>query len=273
MALRKVELWLHDGAASGARTAFDGETFVSVMTPGAEGLAAAEALGCREAVFLFTGEDPSLDKPVAYLTAGAVSERARALMVPKARTVFSRLILLGGPGAGAYLEAVRAALIEAQAVVMLEGGGRSAPVTALPEAWPLLCEVLGVTLSGVTVPSGDDEKRAKKATAGLRLYCRGRGADAEARLEKGGIRILAGSRCSPLDATPSLLAPLRDTIKRLVDEKSLVKENGVWTFARDVRMPSPVQAASIVMRSSATAAHWETEDGDTLADRFARKPY
>ena len=38
---------------------------------------------------------------------------------------------------------------------------------------------------------------------------------------------------------------------------------------RDVSLASPVQAASIVMRTSAGAAAWETEDGDTLAERLA----
>ena len=74
---------------------------------------------------------------------------------------------------------------------------------------------------------------------------------------------------SPSDATPSLIAPIRDAIKRLVDTGDLEKRDGVWTFVRDVSLASPVQAASIVMRTSAGAAAWETEDGDTLAERLA----
>ena len=108
-----------------------------------------------------------------------------------------------------------------------------------------------------------------RAFPGLPLSCTGRGAQARARLVRGGILILAGSRCSPSDATPSLIAPIRDAIKRLVDAGDLEKRDGVWTFVRDVRLASPVQAASIVMRTSAGAAAWETEDGDTLAERLA----
>ena len=72
----------------------------------------------------------------------------------------------------------------------------------------------------------------------------------------------------PTQRRPS--SPLiRDAIKRLVDAGDLEKRDGVWTFVRDVSLASPVQAASIVMRTSAGAAAWETEDGDTLAERLA----
>ena len=83
-------------------------------------------------------------------------------------------------------------------------------------------------------------------------------------MESRGLRILAGSRSSPLDATPSLNPAFRETIKQLVDEDKLQKIDGVWTFVKDVRMASSVQAASILMRTAAGADAWKDTEGVSL---------
>lgn len=269
MALRDIRLWLHEGSPSGARTVFEGDAFVSIL--GADGVAreALALLGDREAVTVFSGPDAMPGRLVAAVASGPVREAAAGCLPENGKTPFSSVVVLGAPGAAHLEDAVRAAVAGAGGVSFLDGIEPQGKTCGLPRSWTALAVVAGGAPAWLAQrPEALDEAGAR-ALPGLALACTGRGADAHARLVRGGILILAGSRCSPLDATPSLIAPLREAIKRLVDAGELEKRDGVWTFVRDVRLASPVQAASIVMRTSAGAAAWVTPEGDSLAERLA----
>lgn len=268
MALRDIRLWLHEGTPAGARTVFEGDAFVSIL--GADGAAreALALLGDREAVTVFSGPDAMPGRLVAAVASGSVREAAAGCLPEHGKTPFSSVVVLGAPGAAHLEDTVRAAVAGAGGVSFLDGMEPHGKAGGLPPAWTALADVAGGAPAWlVRRPEACGEDCAR-ACPGLSLFCTGRGADARARLVRGGILILAASRCSPLDATPSLIAPLRDAIKRLVDAGELEKRDGVWTFVRDVRLASPVLAASIVMRTSAGASAWTTAEGDSLAERL-----
>lgn len=268
---RDIRLWLHEGTLEGSRTAFEGEAFLSRLSCGEAGRGALTELGDREAVLVLTGPDALPGRTVAAVAAGSVAEVAGACLPDAVRTPFASVIVLGLPGAARFESIVRSRVGAQRSVVFLDGKPAGTETGPLPESWTALAGVFGDMPAWLMPSVAEGRSDFGRAYPGMALFCRGRGADARARLTQGGIRILAGSRCSASDATPSLIGPLREAIKRLVDEGSLVKTDGVWQFARDVELVSPVQAASIVMRTSAGAAHWETEEGDSLADRLNAK--
>lgn len=271
MALRDIRLWLHDGTPEGARTAFEGDAFVSILGADEVAREALAMLGDREAVTVFTGPDAMPGRVVAAVASGPVREAAVGCLPENGRTPFTSVVVLGAPGAAHLEDVVRAAAASAGGVTFLDGIEPDEACDSLPKAWTSLAAVLQGAPAWLADRSGAHDEDSARAFPGLALCCTGRGAEARARLLRGGILILAGSRCSPLDATPSLIAPLRDAIKRLVDAGDLEKRDGVWTFVRDVRLASPVQAASIVMRTSAGASAWETGEGDTLAERLGAR--
>lgn len=291
---KKVELtlWLHEGRPEGAATWWKGERFLSVFSfdaplSGEEPAALATAAGELEghhAVLVMTGADPASEKPLLYLRAGEVASLLRetaGLALAKA-SPFDRLYLLG---AESPVDA------GAPGLLRLEAGFRRSGV------WNVVSEKSSDTVEGTTAevcladwrfllkvarvdlldrPNFEESVRPEaplraepvaRSAVGARsvvLFCNGRGADARAKLEKNGLRILAGSRSSPLDATLSLSQPYREKVKRLVNEEKLKKIDGVWTFVEDVKMSSSVEAASILMRTSAGADNWKTEEGETL---------
>lgn len=271
MALRDIRLWLHDGTPEGARTAFEGDAFVSILGADEVAREALAMLGDREAVTVFTGPDAMPGRVVAAVASGPVREAAAGCLPENGRTPFTSVVVLGAPGAAHLEDVVRAAAASAGGVTFLDGIEPDEACDSLPKAWTSLAAVLQGAPAWLADRSGAHDEDSARAFPGLALCCTGRGAEARARLLRGGILILEGSRCSPLDATPSLIAPLRDAIKRLVDAGDLEKRDGVWTFVRDVRLASPVQAASIVMRTSAGASAWETGEGDTLAERLGAR--
>ena len=254
MALRDIRLWLHDGTPAGARTVFEGDAFVSILGADDAAREALALLGGREAVTVFAGPDAMPGRLVAAVVSGDVREAAAGCLPENGRTPFTSVVVLGAPGAAHLEYAVRAAVASSGGVTFLDGVEAQEEAGPLPAAWTSLAAVAGGAPAWLAERHDVRDGDCARAFPGLPLSCTGRGAQARARLVRGGILILAGSRCSPSDATPSLIAPIRD---------------GVWTFVRDVSLASPVQAASIVMRTSAGAAAWETEDGDTLAERLA----
>ena len=259
MALRDIRLWLHDGTPAGARTVFEGDAFVSILGADDAAREALALLGGREAVTVFAGPDAMPGRLVAAVVSGDVREAAAGCLPENGRTPFTSVVVLGAPGAAHLEYAVRAAVASSGGVTFLDGVEAQEEAGPLPAAWTSLAAVAGGAPAWLAERHDVRDGDCARAFPGLPLSCTGRG----------GILILAGSRCSPSDATPSLIAPIRDAIKRLVDAGDLEKRDGVWTFVRDVSLASPVQAASIVMRTSAGAAAWETEDGDTLAERLA----
>ena len=269
MALRDIRLWLHDGTPAGARTVFEGDAFVSILGADDAAREALALLGGREAVTVFAGPDAMPGRLVAAVVSGDVREAAAGCLPENGRTPFTSVVVLGAPGAAHLEYAIRAAVASSGGVTFLDGVEAQEEAGPLPAAWTSLAAVAGGAPAWLAERHDVRDGDCARAFPGLPLSCTGRGAQARARLVRGGILILAGSRCSPSDATPSLIAPIRDAIKRLVDAGDLEKRDGVWTFVRDVSLASPVQAASIVMRTSAGAAAWETEDGDTLAERLA----
>lgn len=286
---KKVELtlWLHDATPDGAATWCKGDSFLSVFSlQGAESpegqAALAEALEDlkgRDALFILTGSDPASEKPLLYMRAGEVAKVSgdiEGLFVGKS-SPFDRLLLLGSPNAvGLYARLdsqLRASNLWSVANEKPKEARRSdASSDEWPADWTFLLKVARVTLPGfgeegdrtATMPTAAPEKLREDVRRSSLLLCTGRGADARAKWEKNGLRILAGSRSSPLDATPSLSQPYRETVKRLVNEEKLKKIDGVWTFVEDVKLTSSVEAASILMRTSAGADNWKTPEGETL---------
>ena len=268
MARRDIQLWLHEGTLTGARTAFEGDVFYSLLPAKGIGRDALGELADREAVLVFMGPDAIPGRLVAAVVAGHIDDVVTQYLPEAGRTPFTTVTVLGSTDARQHEATVRY-WVSLQPNVTFLDGLATAPVTeTLPQAWVDLAEVFGDAPLWLTTRPYDGAYAYGRARPGLALFCRGRGADAKAVLVRSGIKILAGSRCSTMDATQSLIAPVREAIKRLVDDGSLVKVDGVWQFARDVTLHSHIQAASIVMRTYANATYWETEEGDTLVDRL-----
>ncbi len=268
MARRDIQLWLHEGTLAGAKTAFEGEVFYSVLPAKGVGREALAELGHREAVLVLMGPDALPGRMVAAVASGVVDEIVAQYLPEAGRTPFTSVTVLGCANAQQHEATVRYLVSLLPNVAFLDGLATDPVQSSLPQAWIDLATVFGDVPAWLTVRSQDSADAYGAAHPGLTLYCHGRGADAKAELLRAGIKILAGSRCSPMDATPSLIAPVREAIKRLVDDGSLVKIDGVWQFARDVSLRSHIQAASIVMRTYANASYWETDEGDTLVDRL-----
>ncbi len=281
----KITLWLHNGEPDGVCTWETGDVFLSVFAlkemtkpEGHQTLVSAfEDLKDREALFLLTGEDLASDKPLLFLSAGRISEvvqELHGLMVGKASN-FDRLLLLGATEALTLCPSFDRCLRQSGEWNLLneepdaELPNQQALSADLLSTWQLLLKVAHVDLPGLdgreekSAEPGDEETDRAHAAA-PHLYLTARGAKAEAKWEKRGLRILAGSQCSPLDPTPSLCQAYRQTINRLVNEERLKKIDGVWTFTSAVLMASSVQAASILARTSAGAESWKTEAGEPL---------
>ena len=281
----KITLWLHSGEPDGVCTWEKGDVFLSVFDlkemakpEGHAALASAfEDLKDREAIFLLTGEDLVSEKPLLFLSAGtipAVMRDIHGLMTGKGSN-FDRLILLGTKEADSLFSSLDGRLRQSGEWNLVNvapdlDSTNQLPVSAeLLSTWKLLFKTARIDLPGLD----ESEEKAERAAdeeidshrpALPRLYLSARGAKAEARLEKRGLRILAGSQSSPLDPTPSLCQAYRQTINRLVKEGRLKKIDGIWTFTTDVLMASSVQAASILARTSAGAESWKAETGEAL---------
>lgn len=283
----EFKLRLYDGDPRGPRTWWDGDCFLSVIPLDRKDAAddavldlTAELRG-REALFLLSGEDPTAPLPVLYMSAGEVGTTLHDLLtlVTAKGTLFDKLLLLGTPGASVLLPSLEHACRMANSWSLLNPEGRFDNPQMRTEAWSCyrqkwsrLLTLAGEICPGITdgatlLDSAVKTEKPRRLDDGKRsreFFCTGRGADGRARLESRGLRILAGSRSSPLDATPSLNSAFRETIKQLVDEDKLQKIDGVWTFVKDVRMASSVQAASILMRTAAGADAWKDTEGVSL---------
>lgn len=294
-------LTLHVGDANGVRTYTNSpESFVTVFP--LEGLSEEDLTESIEAlirdrgdfagIFVLTGRDPAIREPLLYMTAGDVEATLKSLsgeLLAKEK-VFTRLLILGTWKAVEYLPMVYNMLNRPNEISYHFLNDRDDEFRRVSDqdedlvfttfsiwpvmgSWKQILDTFTIPLIGLGgCAARDFESPEVEIPCDDRLFfCTGRGADARARWSGNGIRILAGSRSSPYDATPSLQQAFRETIKNLVGEGKLKKIDGVWVFVEDVWLASPVKAASILMRTAAGADAWKREDGVALTELIRKK--
>ncbi|MGB1108731.1 MAG: GIY-YIG nuclease family protein [Gammaproteobacteria bacterium] len=131
-------------------------------------------------------------------------------------------------------------------------------------------ETIDTLLSTLGYPLFEPLPTSAPRPSDIRVFCKGRGGNAEAIYRDGEITIVQGSRCaeSPLQSATDWA---RSTRQRLMDDGSLVIEDGKAVFTRDIPFRSPSGASAVVLfRSSNGWAEWRTADGTTLNDATGR---
>lgn len=113
--------------------------------------------------------------------------------------------------------------------------------------------------------STDDEP------SNIKVFCKGRGAQAEGFYSNDGLTVKAGSRCAvePTNrATPDAIKLKRE---RYLEDGTLKLEGDVPVFTRDTLFKTPSGAADVVMyRVSNGWTEWKVASGETLNDATGR---
>jgi Domain of unknown function (DUF4357) len=164
-----------------------------------------------------------------------------------------------------YLEARLVQLAtEAGRVAVLNGTVPALPMLSEPDRADMeayLREMLVILpLLGVVA----FEAIGAQAPAALRLYIKGKGAQATGADTPEGFVVLAGS-LARVDSVPSIQTWLEAHRQRLQAEGVLVPDGGHLRFTRDELFDSPSTAAGVVLGRSANGRiEWKGEAGQTL---------
>jgi len=110
---------------------------------------------------------------------------------------------------------------------------------------------------------------AKPAQQQPRLTCRIKNATATGRRTEGGFVVFAAST-AVLSVRPSAESQYPNTIalrQRLIQEKTLVEQDGAYVFTKDVEFTSPSAAAAVIHGGSANGlTAWKDNNGITLKE-------
>jgi hypothetical protein len=122
-------------------------------------------------------------------------------------------------------------------------------------------DTIKILVSTLGFPVFDEIKTVQKSDL---LYCKGRDAQATGQLTDEGFLIFAGSKCN-IKESNTAQAWIISMRKRLLEEKILKENGGVFEFTSDHLFDSPSAAAAAVLARSANGwAEWKYKNGKTL---------
>lgn len=129
-------------------------------------------------------------------------------------------------------------------------------------------ETIKVLLSTLGYPILEEIKSAAKDSE--RLYCKGKDASALGEMLDDGFVVFKGSKAN-LEETQSAQPWVLGLRKKLVDDKILSRENGLYVFNEDFVFDSPSAAAASVLGRQANGwTEWKNGNGITI-DKLYRK--
>lgn len=127
-------------------------------------------------------------------------------------------------------------------------------------------QVLPVLGSDLLSPIAGSTKPARQQPG---LICKIKNAMATGRRTEGGFVVFAKST-AVLSARPSAENQFPNTIalrRRLIQDKTLVEQDGVYVFTKDVEFTSPCAAAAVIHGGSANGlTAWEDKTGKSLKE-------
>ena len=123
-------------------------------------------------------------------------------------------------------------------------------------------ETIKILLSSLGFPIL--ENIVQKIKSSEKLYCKGRGVQAEGQYTEEGFIVLKGSECNPT-FVPSANKFVKNSRQKVLDAKILKKNNDVLVFMKDYIFTSPSSAAAAVLgRSTNGWDKWKDINGNTL---------
>jgi len=129
-------------------------------------------------------------------------------------------------------------------------------------------ETIKVLLSTLGFPILEEVKKEKRPSE--LLYCKGRGVVATGQYTEDGFLVYKGSQCHNT-FVPSAAESLHKMRQRLIDNGTLLLEDGQYIFKKDYMFSSPSQAAMLVLaRNTNGWTKWKDSNGKTL-DELKRK--
>ena len=126
-------------------------------------------------------------------------------------------------------------------------------------------QLLPVLGSDLLIPVG--QPTAKQQPGGT-LFCRAKGSEARGHRTPDGFVVLRGSTAVLRERAGAQNRPTSIAKrKELIAESTLVENNGVYEFMKDVEFSSPSAAAQVIQGGSANGlTEWKTKDGILLKE-------
>jgi hypothetical protein len=268
-----IRLYLADGRADGFRLVEKSNwTGLGLVSSRSDYLKARKrAEYGRPGVYLLTGP-PSGNVLKDQLYVGEADDvRDRVDQHVKGKDFWTTVIAFTSKDENLNKAHVR--YLEARLVQLATEAGRVAVLNGTVPALPMLSEpdradmeaylremLVILPLLGVVA----FEAIGAQAPAALRLYIKGKGAQATGADTPEGFVVLAGS-LARVDSVPSIQTWLEAHRQRLQAEGVLVPDGGHLRFTRDELFDSPSTAAGVVLGRSANGRiEWKGEAGQTL---------
>jgi hypothetical protein len=128
-------------------------------------------------------------------------------------------------------------------------------------------ETIKVLLATLGFPIFEEIRKSTSKKKEL-LYCKGKDATAQGEMIDDGFVVLKGSK-SNKDETKTAGTWVTGLRQKLLDDKILTPENGVFVFAEDFVFGSPSAAAATVLGRRANGwTEWKNKDGKTIDEIY-----
>jgi len=272
-----IKLFLPRGDAKSLRTAeISNWTGKAVAAPRTEldELLAREELD-KAGVYILIGTDPLTNAPRAYIgEAEVIRDR---LKQHKTKEFWVSAIVFVSKDENLtkahvrYLESrllAEAATINRFTLEQNQAGGSRLPESDREDMEVFLSRIkqlLPVLGSDLLIPVG--QPTAKQQPGGT-LFCRAKGSEARGHRTPDGFVVLRGSTAVLRERAGAQNRPTSIAKrKELIAESTLVENNGVYEFMKDVEFSSPSAAAQVIQGGSANGlTEWKTKDGILLKE-------
>jgi hypothetical protein len=128
-------------------------------------------------------------------------------------------------------------------------------------------DTIKVLLSTLGFPIFEEIRQSSSKKRDI-LYCKGKDATAQGEMIDDGFVVLKGSKANK-DETKTVGSWITGLRKKLLDDKIIFPENGVFVFAEDFIFRSPSAAAAAVLGRSANGwTEWKDKNGKTIDDVY-----
>ena len=126
-------------------------------------------------------------------------------------------------------------------------------------------QLLPVLGSDLLIPVA--QPAAKQQSGGI-LFCRMKGAEGRGRRTPDGFVVFQGSTAVLQERESAKRYPYVLTLRnQLIDNGTLIKNNGFYEFTKDTEFSSPSAAAAVIEGGSANGLiEWRTDDGRVLKE-------
>lgn len=128
-------------------------------------------------------------------------------------------------------------------------------------------ETIKILLATLGFPIFEEIRKSLSKKRNL-LFCKGKNAVAQGEMIDDGFVVLKGSK-SNIDETKTAGTWVTGMRKKLLDDKILIPDNGVFVFAEDFVFGSPSAAAASVLGRRANGwIEWKDKDGKTIHEIY-----